>query len=99
MRLKLIPVRVVEELQTVLGKNCTRSVEDFNRATAFLFVEGVGVCDPGTAGVCNAERFCFVRNPFRIVPETLVCEVTADRLKPMSREHFLELRWRKFVGA
>ena len=53
MRLKFISVGVVEELQAVLGQNGTGSVEHFDGATAFLFIEGIGVCDPGAARVLN----------------------------------------------
>ena len=78
MRLKLITVRVVKELDTRFGERFTRSIEHSDGLPAFLLVEVPFMSNPGAAGILKPERLCIAGHALNIVAVALVGEMAAD---------------------
>ena len=91
IRLKFISVRVVEELQTVFGQRLADAIEDRDGFATGLFIERVGVRNPGATGVLQAEPLRVARDPLDVVAVTFKRKMSADGFKSIGGELFLEL--------
>src|ERR1044072_7172909 len=88
---KLITVRVIEELDSVLRKRFTSAIENRRRLAASLFIERIFVRNPRATGILQAQQLCFARHSFNIVAALFVREVSADGFDLARVELFFEL--------
>ena len=95
IRLELVAMVVIVELDAVLGQGRACPVEHRGRRAALLLVEGIRVIDPRATDVGKSQRLGIPGDAFDVIAEPGVGEMAADRHQPAPVELRLELGGRQ----